>query len=205
MARNYLAAAYIAHALFRRWLKEPPASSPGTTTTTEQARHIVFTASTAAFLGLPGYSAYTPSKAATRALADTLRQESLLYTSQQTIRIHCSFPGNFYTDAFYAEQRKKPALLKEIEGGEDGGGDAKSAEHVAQLIIAALREGRYFITMDTDTELLLNNMRGPSPRDSPLRDWIMGLVGSLVWPFYRARFDRATVRFGRGIIEERAE
>ncbi|KAJ0419635.1 putative steroid dehydrogenase [Aspergillus carlsbadensis] len=210
MARNYLAAAYIAHAVLRRWVKKP--STPGTgLPSTEsvregkQRRHIIFTASTAAFLGLPAYAAYTPSKAATRALADTLRNEVLLYASQQEISIHCSFPGNIYTDAFYAEQRRKPALLKELEGGEDGGGGGKSAGRVAEMILEGLRRGKYFITMDSETELLLNNMRGPSPRDAPLRDWVLGLVGSLVWPFVRARFDRATVRFGEKMMKERVD
>ncbi|KAL2811971.1 putative steroid dehydrogenase [Aspergillus granulosus] len=198
MARNYLAAAYISHAVLRRWLKEPPSSSP-------HARHIVFTASTAALLGLPGYAAYTPSKAATRALADTLRQEALLYALQQEIKIHCSFPGNFYTDAFYEEQRRKPALLKEIEGGEDGGSSGKTVQQVAKLTIEGLKKGKYLITMDSDTELLLNNMRGPSPRDAPVRDWVLGLIGSLVWPFYRVKFDRVTMRFGEKMLAGRED
>ncbi|KAL3449120.1 putative steroid dehydrogenase [Aspergillus insuetus] len=209
MARNYLAAAYIAHAVLRRWIKDTPAESGSSSTETRKGgkptRHIVFTASTAAFLGLPGYAAYTPSKAATRALADTLRHEVLLYASQVEIKIHCSFPGNIYTDAFYAEQRRKPALLKEIEGGEDGGGGGKSASRVAEMILEGLRKGRYFITMDSETELLLNNMRGPSPRDAPVRDWVLGLVGSLVWPFFRAKIDRATVRFGEGVLKDRVD
>jgi 3-dehydrosphinganine reductase len=212
MARNYLAAAYIAHAVLRRWIKEVSAPETGTGSSsieprkgTKPTRHIVFTASTAAFLGLPGYAAYTPSKAATRALADTLRHEVLLYASVVEIGIHCSFPGNIYTDAFYAEQTRKPALLKEIEGGEDGGGGGKSASRVAEMIIQGLRNGKYFITMDSETELLLNNMRGPSPRDAPVRDWVLGLVGSLVWPFFRAKIDRATVRFGEGMLRDRVD
>ncbi|KAF7588006.1 hypothetical protein BBP40_006435 [Aspergillus hancockii] len=137
MDRNYFAAAYISHALLRRWLKEPPA-------------------------------AYTPTKAATRALADTLREEVLLYRSQQDIRVHCSFPGTIYTDAFYQEQQQKPGLLKELEGSEQNGGGLSAAK-VAEITIAGLKKGQFFITMDTDTELLLNNMRGPSPRDSPIQ------------------------------------
>jgi 3-dehydrosphinganine reductase len=207
MARNYFAAAYIAHAVLRRWIRNIPAGTGSSPIdgSTRQRRHIVFTASTAAFLGLPGYAAYTPSKAATRALADTLRHEVLLYASQVEISIHCSFPGNFYTDAFYAEQARKPALLKEIEGGEDGGSGAKSTGRVAEMILEGLRKGKYFITMDTETALLLNNMRGPSPRDAPLRDWVLGVVGSLVWPVFRVRFDRATLRFGERMLKERRD
>jgi 3-dehydrosphinganine reductase len=64
----------------------------------------------------PGYAAYALSKTATCALADTLRQEALLYKSQQKIRVHCSFPGTFHSEQFTEGQIKKPALLKEFEG-----------------------------------------------------------------------------------------
>ncbi|KAL3471666.1 putative steroid dehydrogenase [Aspergillus californicus] len=193
MAKNYFSAAYIAHAAFRRWVKEPP--TPGSAA---KRRHLIFTASTAAFLGLPGYAAYTPSKAATRALADTLRQEALLYTSQQDIKVHCSFPGTIYTDSFYSEQERKPALLKEMEGSESNGGGL-SATKVAELTIKGLQAGQFFITMDMDTQLVMNNMRGPSPRDSWIWDWILGFLVSFVWPFYRMQFDRMTEKFGRNL------
>ncbi|KAL4941778.1 hypothetical protein BDV06DRAFT_193748 [Aspergillus oleicola] len=190
MEKNYFAAAFIAHGVFKRWTKEP-VSSP--------TRHLIFTSSTAAFLGLPGYSAYAPTKAATRALADTLRQEALLYSSQQEIKIHCSFPGTFYSEGFYEEQKRKPQLLKELEGTATNEGGLTTAR-IAELTIKGLQNGQFFIKMDTDTEFVMNNMRGPSPRDSPFRDWIMGFVGTLVWPFYRISFDRATVRYGKEML-----
>ncbi|RAL17452.1 SDR family oxidoreductase [Aspergillus homomorphus CBS 101889] len=197
MDQNYFAAAYIAHACLRRWLKEPP-SSP------TEKRHLIFTASTAAFLGFPGYAAYAPTKAATRALADTLRQEVLLYRSQQDIRVHCAFPGTIYTGAFYQEQIRKPQLLKELEGTAENKGGL-TAPRVAELTLKGLCEGRFFITVDSETDLLLNNMRGPSPRDRPVRDWIVGLVASLVWPVYRWQFDRKTVAYGKEEMSKRSD
>ncbi|PYH91584.1 putative steroid dehydrogenase [Aspergillus ellipticus CBS 707.79] len=192
MDRNYLGAAYISHALLRRWLREPPAQPP----TQAPTRHLIFTASTAAFLGLPGYAAYTPSKVATRALADTLRSEVLLYRSQQEIRVHCSFPGTIYTDSFVQEQLGKPALLKELEGSEGNGGGL-SAGKVAERTIQGLKQGRFFITMDWDTELLLNNMRGPSPRFWSVLDWLIGFLAALVWPIVRGRWDSRIGAYGR--------
>ncbi|EED14703.1 steroid dehydrogenase, putative [Talaromyces stipitatus ATCC 10500] len=188
MERNYFAAAFIAHAVLKQWLARPPPF--------KQRRHIVFTASTAAFVGLPGYTAYTPTKTATRALADTLRQEVLLYRSQQDIRVHCSFPGTIYTDAFYEEQTRKPDLLKELEGSnkENSG---LTAARAAELTIEGLKQGRFFITMDMETELLLNNMRGPSPRYWSVWDWILGLLASLVWPVFRIMHDRKTSQYRR--------
>ncbi|KAH8695502.1 putative steroid dehydrogenase [Talaromyces proteolyticus] len=192
LERNYLSAAFIAHAFLRRWLKQPPSENI--------TRHIIFTASTAAFVGLPGYSAYCPTKAATRALADTLRQELLLYRSQQDIRVHCTFPGTIYTDAFFQEQLRKPHLLKELEGSdEDGGG--LPAGRVAELILSGLKKGHYFITVDSDTALLLNNMRGPSPRDRPVWDWFLGFAASFMWPYYRQKFDRETFNYGKETLK----
>lgn len=103
------------------------------------------------------------SKTATRALADTLRQEVLFYKSQQEIRVHCSFPGTFYTEQFMEEQIKKPALLKELEGTNTENCGLTAAK-MAEVTISGLKQGRFFITMDMETELLFNNMRGPSPR-----------------------------------------
>ncbi|KAI9848234.1 MAG: hypothetical protein M1838_000623 [Thelocarpon superellum] len=188
--RNYFSAAFITHSILRRWIAQPPA--------TGESRHIILTASTAAFVCLPGYSAYTPTKTATRALADTLRQELLLYRSQQEIRAHCAFPGTIYTDAFYEEQKRKPALCKELEGSDKNLGGL-STSVVADTLLAGLRRGNFFITMDMDTAILLNNMRGPSPRNIAVWDWILGFVGSLAWPFYRWQWDRATIQHGKSL------
>ncbi|KAL4801822.1 putative steroid dehydrogenase [Aspergillus unguis] len=189
MSRNFYSQAFIANALFRRWVKEPVSAVP---------RHLIFTASTAALLGIPGYAAYTPAKAATRGLADTLRAEALLYASQQEIRVHCSFPGTFYSEGFSAEQVRKPALTKKLEGTEEDKGGIPAAR-VAELTIKGLQEGRFLITSDGDTELLVNNMRGPSPRDSPVKQWVLGVVASLVWPFYRRSWDKETREYGKSL------
>lgn len=70
--KNYFSAAFMTQSLMRRWIKNPVSSqlSP---------RHIIVTGSTAALVSLPGYAAYTPTKRALRALADTVRQETLMF------------------------------------------------------------------------------------------------------------------------------
>ncbi|MCJ1405278.1 hypothetical protein MMC11_008505 [Xylographa trunciseda] len=196
MENNYFSAAFIAQALLKRWVAT--AESPRTPIA---EFHMVFTASTAALVSLPGYIAYAPTKTATRALADTLRQEVLLYQSRCDIKIHCSLPGTILTDAFYQEQRSKPALCKELEGS-DKEPPGLSAGAVAALILQGLKKGKFMIATDFSTELLLNNMRGPSPRDSPVRDWLLGLLGSLVWPVFRFRWDRKTERYGQLLCRE---
>ncbi|PYI12632.1 NAD(P)-binding protein [Aspergillus sclerotiicarbonarius CBS 121057] len=194
MEKNYLTTAYITHAVMKVWKAELElAEEPSRV---QQSRHIVFTASTAALVAVPGYAAYSPSKAAIRSLADMLRLESLMYSPAGSIQVHCSFPGTFYTDSFYREQSRKPDLCKELEGTVNDEGGLTAGE-VAQRILAGLDAGCYFIPTDLQTRLLLNNMRGPSPRDSPLIDWFMGLAASFIWPFIGTYFDWRVARYGQ--------
>ena len=185
--KNYFSSAYITHALLRRWLENPPDPSI--------VRHIVFTGSTAAFVAVPGYVAYTPTKTALRALADTLRQEVLLYQKQQKIQVHCSYPGTITTEALVEEQKNKPELCKVLEGSDDPK-KSMTPEAAATGIIAGVGRGEFSITLDFDTKLLLNNMRGPSIPDTYIWDWILGFIASLVWPFFRRSWDRTTVQYG---------
>ena len=164
----------------RRWINEPD-------TYHTRPCHIILTGSTAAFVSLPGYAAYTPTKTALRALADTIRQEALMYP--QEIRIHCSFPGTIFTNAFREEQRDKPLLTKHLEGS-DNPEDGMTAEAVARATMIGLSQNQFLITFDYQTRFLLNNMRGPSPPNQGLLDWVFGLLASLIWPFFRASMDQ---------------
>lgn len=186
MTKNYVSSAYIAQAVLKHWISPTLKHNPEDTTS---SRHLIFTASTAALVSVPGYAAYAPTKAAIRSLADTLRQEVLMYRSVCPIKIHCSFPGTIYTESFFQEQKLKPRLCKQIEGTMDDKGGMTAAE-VARLTLQGLDKGQFFITPDLQTRVLLNNMRGPSPREYAIFDWIMGLVGSLVWPILRIYFDQ---------------
>ena len=197
MEKNYLTAAFVAQAVMRTWTTE--LKRVGECDGAQKSRHIVFTASTAALVAVPGYAAYSPSKAAIRALADSLRQESLMYPPAGAIQVHCSFPGTIYTDSFYREQARKPQLCKEIEGTVDDGGGL-TAKEVAQRVLVGLDSGCYFIPTDLQTRLLLNNMRGPSPRDYPLLDWCMGWAASLVWPIIGTYLDWKVARSGGGAV-----
>jgi 3-dehydrosphinganine reductase len=101
-------------------------------------RKIVFVASLLSFVVLPGYASYSPAKAAIRMLADTLREECVLYD----IDIHCSFPASILTPGFEEEEKTKPALTQKIEGT----AGAESPETVARYIIDQLERGHKHIT-----------------------------------------------------------
>lgn len=186
--KNYFSAAFITQSLMRRWIKDPVSSRPS-------PRHIILTGSTAALVSLPGYAAYTPTKTALRALADTVRQEALMYP--QDIRVHCTFPGTIFTDTFYEEQKSKPALTKRLEGSDDPK-DGMTADSVARATMDGLRKGQFLITLDFQTKLLLNNMRGPSPPNHGLLDWLVGFLASIIWPFFRSSMDRKISTYQSG-------
>lgn len=189
---NYYAAIFIAQTVLKQWVSKAPKS---------YTRHIVFVSSAAAFVSIPGYIAYTPTKVAIRAFADTLRQELLLYGGKDVYQVHCAYPGTFVSESFLAEAATKPELTKIMEGSamplEKLIEKTESAQSVAKKILKGIQGGDFFITTDLEGSLLLNNMRGPSPRDHVFLDLLLAFLALIVWPFVRRDFDSKTVKYGR--------
>ncbi|KTW28568.1 hypothetical protein T552_01829 [Pneumocystis carinii B80] len=179
---NYLTAAYTAHAALRKMINNPLLSKAS-------PRRIIFCSSLLAFLGMAGYSQYSPSKAALRCLTDTLRQECLLYD----VKVHCAFLATVYTPGFEKEQLIKPELTKELEGIDQG----QLPEIVALHIIKSLEKGQFFITTEIIGALLKNNMRGPSPRDNMVVDTILGYIASFIYPFVRISHDQIVRKYAK--------
>jgi 3-dehydrosphinganine reductase len=113
-----------------------------------------------------------------------------MYHACAEIKVHRSFHGTIYTESFYKEQDIKRRLCKEIEGTLDDRGGLPMKD-VANSILSGLKQGNVYLTSDFRTRLLLNNMRGPSPRDSPLLDWMLGFLMSLIGPLIRRGMDRS--------------
>ncbi|KAF9889905.1 hypothetical protein FE257_006777 [Aspergillus nanangensis] len=156
---NYYSAVFIVQSCLRRWLemdKKQQQQQQQSKTQDPSPRKIVLTSSTTAFLGLPGYIAYTPTKTAIRALADTLRQELLLYGPPDQYQVHCCFPGTFITDAFVSEQQIKPELTKELEGTNRPVSELEnrydSADEIARKLVRGLERGRFLVCMDGTTD-----------------------------------------------------
>ena len=101
-------------------------------------RKIVFTASLLSFCVIPGWASYAPARAAIRMLADTLREECLLYD----IDIHCTFPANFLSPGFQEEGKTKPEITRVFEGT----AGVETAETVSRRIITRLERGHKHIT-----------------------------------------------------------
>jgi 3-dehydrosphinganine reductase len=150
-------------------------------------RKIVFTASLLSFTAMPGYAAYAPAKAAIRMLADTLREECLLYD----IDVHCSFPAGILSPGWDEEEKTKPEITRKLEGP----GGAESPETVAKAIIDRLERGHKHITYEFvgtmlkvhfhTTLLTKNMMQGMTERDNAIWDSFTGILGSIIWPVVR--------------------
>lgn len=214
MRNNYFTAAYAAQSILKIWTEDDKT----TETSNPRLRQIVFINSAAAFLGMPGYVAYTcklgatrgrhqegrsltsrkASKCAVRGLADTLRMEALRLSGPASVyTIHCAFPSNFISPAFLEEQKSKPELTKRMEGTMGSMAEMEqrfpSAEKVARGIIAGVERGDFALCDDsTESGMLFANMIGPSPKRGlgVLDSLLATLVGLFIWPVLRRRWDK---------------
>ena len=124
-----------------------------------------------------------------------------MYGGKDRYQVHSAFPGPFITDSFLAEQASKPELTKIMEGSnypdEEVLKKTPSAEQMAGIILRGLDKGDINITTDLDGRIVLNNMRGVSPRDNFLWDLVLAVVAFFVWPFVRWGWEGKTREFGR--------
>ncbi|EAW08505.1 putative short chain dehydrogenase/reductase family oxidoreductase [Aspergillus clavatus NRRL 1] len=194
MNTNYFTAVFMAQAMLRIWVNAPP-SPQGGPNGKPRTRHLAFTCSVTAFVGVPGYIAYTPTKCAVRAVADTLRQEVLRYnTAAVNYKVHCAFPANFVTPSFIEEQKYKPELTKRIEGTDKPVHDliekTPSPTEVARRILDGVHRDEYAIWYDFESSFLLSNMLGPTPkRGFGIVDSLLMVLAWIVWPFVRRQHD----------------
>lgn len=205
MTSNYYSSLYPTQAVLKWWIEDDAKRNIPKIPT---RRKIVFVNSTAPLIPLPGYMAYsgtmaltymhlaciliaTASKAAQRALADTVRLEASRYSGpKSTYIVQCVFAHNFITTTFLREQERKPELTKRIEGTsavtlEELEKEIPYASTVAQQVITDA-ESDDFAIVDRRLipQLLWSNMMGTSPK----RGW--GIVDSIlafltiliIWP-----------------------
>lgn len=100
---------------------------------TQERATISCISSAAGFLGVFGYSAYTPSKFAVAGLSEVLRQE----LKPQGITVTCVFPPDVDTPMLAGETPHKPPELRALSNGEG----ALSAAEVAQQLLAGTVAG----------------------------------------------------------------
>jgi 3-dehydrosphinganine reductase len=124
--------------------------------------HLVLVASTVAFVGIYGYSAYAPAKHAVRGLAETLRPELKPYG----ITVACAYPPDTQTPGFDRENAQKPDVTRRISGGIR----PRPAGTVAAAIVTGIERGRRVITADPATAALARTGGLVAPVLHPILD-----------------------------------
>jgi 3-dehydrosphinganine reductase len=200
---NYWAAAYLAQATLKEWLKPSPTKAESSKPKTIKPRHFIMTSSTICFVGVAGYSPYAPAKAAMRSLADTLRSEFNLYNGARRkdpvngpatdIKVHCVCPGTITSPGHENEEITKHEVTKLLEKGDP----AQNEDEVAAAAIKGLEKGGFLIT----TQFLGHAMRasalGGSPRDSWVVDTLFSWVTAVAWLFIGPDMEGTVFNYGK--------
>ncbi|KAI1378136.1 NAD(P)-binding protein [Hypoxylon crocopeplum] len=222
MDSNYFSCVYMAHAILNVWLK-PPHGAAAVTGDMEDgaeqegqsesaksqpvpngkalaaipARHLVFTGSFVSLYSFAGFTPYAPSKAAVRALADSLSQEMNLYAaSYPRVRVHAVLPATMPTQSLDDENAVKTDVTKALEEGDQ----ILSPEECARRALAGLESGEEIVPTSTIIRLVLTSVMGGSIRGGfwkGLGNTLLGWVTLVVMVFIRWEMDSKVTRWGR--------
>jgi 3-dehydrosphinganine reductase len=174
MDNTYWLAAWSAMAASKRMIR------------TRSKGKIVFVSSVLGYFGMIGYSTYSPGKHAIRGLAETLRQELLLYS----IDVHIYMPVTMFTPGYEEENKTKPDLVLKIEES-DGG---LTAEKAAEGLYQGVRKGDFHITDTFIADVFRTNTRGTSPFGSNiLKDLLYSFIGMIALALWRRDVDKQVV------------
>ncbi|MFO1150429.1 MAG: SDR family NAD(P)-dependent oxidoreductase [Alsobacter sp.] len=117
--------------------------------------HVVMIASGAALMGIPGYTAYSPSKFAVRGLAECLRVE----LASRGVAVTLAYPPDTLTPQLDQERAFRPPETAAIAAG----GGVACPERVANDIMRAASAGRFAVTTGRSMYalLMLHSLIGP--------------------------------------------
>lgn len=205
MDSNYFSSVYMAHAILNEWLgsaAKPADSQPGRAVPASlpAARHLIFTGSFVSFYSFAGFTPYAPSKAAVRALSDSLSQEMNLYAAAHPdlprIRIHTVFPATMPTQSLEDENAVKTDLTKSLEEGDQ----ILQPAECARRAIASLESGEELVPTSTIIRLVMASVMGGSVRGGfwkGLVNTLLGWITMVVMIFIRWDMDAKVRRWGK--------
>ena len=113
--------------------------------------HLVFVSSTAALVGVFGYTAYAPAKAAVRSFAETLRPELAPYS----IVVSCAYPPDTRTPGYDRENALKPEETARISTAIK----PRDPDQIARAIVRGIERDHLVITADFQTAALARAAR----------------------------------------------
>ncbi|KAK6954278.1 hypothetical protein Daesc_004245 [Daldinia eschscholtzii] len=218
MDSNYFSSAYMAHAILNAWLR---AKSDGSSSETPAepkavllpARHLIFTGSFVSFYSFAGFTPYSPSKAAIRALSDSLSQEMNLYAAAHPntprVRVHTVFPATMPTQGLEEENSVKTDLTKSLEEGDQ----ILQPEEVARRAIRGLESGEELVPTSTIIRLVMTSVMGGSTRGGFWKgvvNTLLGWIVLVVMVFIRWEMDTKVAKWGKehgssGMLKEKTK
>lgn len=203
MNLNYWAAAYLAHATLKLWLRPNSQKLDAAAAKAAKPRHLIMTSSVAALAPLAGYVPYAGPKAAMRSLADNLRSEMNLYNGYRRsnpasalaadVQVHLVVPGTIYSPGLDTEETVKHPVTKVLEEG-----DLKQTEdEVAAAAVKGLEGGGFLITTQLLGSLMRAGMLGGSPRNNMFVDTLFSWLASVVWLFVGPDMEGKVFNWGK--------
>ena len=203
MDLNYWAAAYLAQATLKSWLKPSPTKQDAAAAKAAKPRHFIMTGSVACFAGLAGYTPYAPAKSAMRSLADTLRSEMNLYNGYRRsnpaegpsadVNIHIVVPATIKSPGLDHENTVKHPVTAILEEGDP----QQTEDEVALAAIKGLETGGYLITTSLIGHAMRASMLGGSPRNNIFVDTVFGWVTYIAWLFIGPDMEGKVFNYGK--------
>ncbi|KAI1133203.1 NAD(P)-binding protein [Nemania abortiva] len=200
MDSNYFSCVYMAHAVLNVWLGSKSAAGNNANGSSAAARHIIFTGSFVSFYSFAGFTPYAPSKAAVRALSDSLSQEMNLYAAAHpelpVVRVHTVFPATMPTQSLDDENAVKTDLTKSLEEGDQ----ILVPDECARRAIAALERGEELVPTSTIIRLVMASVMGGSVRGGfwrGLANTVLGWITMVVMIFIRWEMDTKVRKWGK--------
>lgn len=200
MASNYFSCVYMAHATLNAWLAtSTPSGHVVEKSTSQPARHIIFTGSFVSFYSFAGFTPYAPSKAAIRSLSDSLSQEMNLYRTSRPelppMRVHTVFPATMHTQSCADEDAVKSDLTKSLEEGDQ----ILEPDECARRAIAGLESGEELVATSLIIRAVMASVLGGAIRGGfwkGLANTILGWITAVVMIFIRWEMDTKVRKWG---------
>lgn len=138
---------------------------------------IVYVASILGVMTCPGYSPYSPSKHAVKALADIVQLE----LQPHGVQVHLYLPGTILSPGYEEENKIKSEVTKRIEGS----ASAVSADEAADILLRGMARGDYMITTEMLFEFVMPAAVGSARRENFWFDLAWAPVSVLLnWAVY---------------------
>ncbi|KAG0057181.1 3-dehydrosphinganine reductase [Gryganskiella cystojenkinii] len=154
---------------------------------------IVMVSSTMGLIGFAGYASYAPTKFALRGLAESLRNEFLLYG----ISTHIYYAGTMFTPGYETENLTKPLVTREIEGS-----SGLTPDEAAKGLMSGLKKGWFAITTDFDTNFLRVASKGVTPSTNVGLDYLLSIVAPFAATQVLWEFNYKVKKFGKSLIKK---